>query len=49
MERLGIEYEALGYCDGPSDFEQASFRITSIGSQPAPAEEMSKVSDLRIP
>lgn len=49
VEKLGIEYEVLGYCDGPREFEQASFKIVSIGLQTAPAEAMPEVSDLRVP
>lgn len=49
VERLGLEYEVLGYCDGPKDFEQASFKITRIGGPAAPAEPMTEVSDLRSP
>ncbi len=49
VEKFGIEYEVLGYCDGPKEFEQASFKITSIGSEPTPAEALPEVSDLRAP
>lgn len=31
VEEYGIEYEVLGYCDGPMSFEQAAFRIVQIG------------------
>jgi hypothetical protein len=33
VEEYGIEYEVIGYCDGPMTFEQAAFRINKIGGR----------------
>ena len=42
VEEHGVEYEVLGYCDGPMTFEQVAFRITEIAGRARASSEPAK-------